>query len=196
MGWSCSWIAVRGGEKTVLLDHLGWVETGETVEPGTRRSGVSVCERPNGWTVLFSEDFDWADADRVKDLSRYGLAIGCQFEDKVEMASSACAAESGAQLWRVSHRNDPKHLFDVEGVPPEILGSLREQAVRQQEEDEDVDFLHETPMELAAAICGYRAEDDGALFQAARPIAATSGKAPVRKSFLDKLLAPLKARAE
>ena len=168
MGWMCSWVAVQGAAKSELLDALRLVETGEPVEPGSRSSGMSCAERPGGWLILFSEDFDWADRDRVLELSRFGLTVGCQFEDKVEMTSVACAARNGEELWRVFHINDPIYRLDVSGDPPGEFASIRDKLFREQEEDggeeSDADFIHDIPLEVAKAVCGYRADEDESPF--------------------------------
>jgi hypothetical protein len=117
MGWMCSWVAVKA-DKAAVLDALEFVETGEESEPGSRAAPFCVAERPGGWTVVFSEDFEWGDPGRVTELSRLGLAVGCQFEDKVEMTSVACAAEAGVELWSVFHNADPIDRLDVTGAPP------------------------------------------------------------------------------
>jgi len=160
------------------------------------------------WVILFSDDFDWADPERVLELSRFGLALGCQFEDKVEMASVACAARDGAELWRVSHVNDPWDRLDVSGEPPAALAAIRGEFFRKQEEDggekSGVDYVHEIPLELAKSVCGYRADEDESVFMGLKLIGAPAGadsrvaRPPVAAgpplSFLDKLLAPFKPR--
>lgn len=201
MGWMCSWVAVQGVAKGDVLAVLDLVETGEQVEPGSRRRGLSCLERPNGWTVVFSEDFDWADRKRVLDLSRLGLVIGCQFEDKVEMTSIASAARDGVELWRVAHVNNPIYRLDVSGDPPVELAAIRDRFFREQDEDggekSSADYVHDVPLEVAKAACGYRADDEEALFAALQPAgkatakaspAGTTAEAPVRRGLLGGLL--------
>ena len=201
MGWMCSWVAVQGVAKGEILAVLDLVETGEQVEPGSRRRGLSCLERPNGWTVVFSEDFEWADRKRVLALSQLGLVVGCQFEDKVEMASIASAAKDGVELWRVAHVNDPIYRLDVSGEPPAELAGIREKFFREQDEDggdkSSVDYISDIPLEVAKAACGYRADDEEALFSVLEPAGKATTTAssagaiagtPVRRGLLGGLL--------
>ena len=199
MGWMCSWVAVQGVAKGEILGALDLVETGEQVEPGSRNAKMSCSERPNGWTVVFSEDFDWANGKRVLDLSRLGRVVGCQFEDKVEMTSIASEAKDGVELWRVAHVNDPVYRLDVSGEPPVELAGIREKLFREQDEDggekSSVDYISDIPLEVAKAVCGYRADEEEATFAAlkrAEKAAATASSAgagtPVRRGLLDGLL--------
>jgi hypothetical protein len=191
----CSWVAVQGAAKAEVLDALGLVETAEEVLPGSRSVPLSCAERPGGWLILFSEDFDWADRGRVLELSRFGLTVGCQFEDKVEMTSVACAARNGEELWRVFHANDPKHRLDVSGEPPREFTEIRDRLFREQEEDggEDsgVDFIHDIPLEVAKVACGFRADEDESVFAGLKRAAGSPGaEGAERPGFLARLLAP------
>jgi hypothetical protein len=149
VGWMCSWIAVKDASKNELLAALDLIETGQQVQAGLGLAPMCCAARPDGWVVLFSKDFYWADREQVLDLSRFGLTVGCQFEDKVEMASSACAAQGGVELWRVSHVNDPTYRLDVSGDPPAELSEIRDRLFREQDEDggeeSSVDFIHAIP---------------------------------------------------
>jgi hypothetical protein len=198
MGWMCSWVAVQGAVKSDVLQALGVVETGRQVQPGSRSVPLSCAERPGGWLVVFSEDFGWADRDRILALSRFGLTVGCQFEDKVEMESVASAARLGEELWRVSHLNGPLYRLDVVGAPPSEFTAIRDALFRQQDEDggEDsaADFIHDIPLELAKAACGYRADEDESSFMALKRIHGETGLGERRKlGLLAKLLSPLGA---
>jgi len=173
MGYMCSWIAIRTDAKDKVLEHLGLAETGTLVQPASRTKPMSIHQSADGWTFIFAEDFDWADWEQVLDLSRFGLALGIQFEDKVEMTAILRAAEDGRELWSVSHINDPDHALDVTGEPPAEFEEIRRKYEKQQAEDEDdVDWLQEIPLELARRLSGYRVDEDPIDFIAlARPSA-------------------------
>jgi hypothetical protein len=172
MGWMCSWVAIQGADKSAVFEHLGVAETAELVDPGSRVAPFSCAER-GGWLIVFSEKFDWGDRKRTAELSRFGLAVGCQFEDKVEMTSVACAARGGVELWCVSHINDPIYRLDVSGEPPAELAAIRERLIAEQDaeggEESSVDFIHEIPLEVAKAACGYRADEVEDAFRALEP---------------------------
>jgi hypothetical protein len=164
MGLSCSWIAIKGASQADLLDAIGMETSDQKVIPGEQSTKFSFHSFPNGWSVLFSEDFDWGDHERVRDLSRFGSAIGCQFEDHVEMTSTAVGAKDGVELWRVHHFNTPKYRLDISAAPPSELEAIKAKFFRLQDEDggekSSVDYICEIPISLAKAITGYHPLED------------------------------------
>ncbi len=202
MGWMASWIAVQTTANAAVLDHLGLVETGAGVFPGSRVAPFSYREFPDNWLIIFSERFDWADEKRLLDISSFGLALACQFEDKVDMTCSLTAALSGARLWRVFHNSvDTISKLEVDGDPPSTWGPLRDAVVREQEqaggEGAGVDIIWEAPVRLAKAICGYRADEDEASFRALRRGGESiAGASEGRRTLLDKLLGRLWPRRD
>jgi hypothetical protein len=182
MGWMCSWLAVQGAAKADVFDALDVTETVHLTEPGTRKFGLSYRQMPGDWLVVFAEDFDWASSRRVLELSRLGLTIGCQFEDKVEMANIVWAAEGGVELWRVAYRSREDDGFDLEtsGDLPAAFDAIRERQTQlQREEDAEdgsVDLLHDIGHELALAITGYRADEELAEFTVLEGPGAASDK--------------------
>jgi hypothetical protein len=198
MGWSASWIAVDASRE-VVLEALDLNETGEEVMPGSRVGRLSCATLPNGWFVVFSEDFDWATPERAKGLSRLGLAVACQFEDKVEMTSTACAARDGVEMWRVFHDSvSTLYRLDVSGEPPAELAVIRDRCFKEQDEDggekSPADFVHDVPLELAKVVCGYRHDDEARPFMRLLSSARESeAETPRRRlTFFEKLLAPLR----
>jgi hypothetical protein len=200
MGWMASWVAVQAS-KDAILQALGLNESDERVLPGSRSYDLSCAVLPSGWCVIFAEDFDWASEERVLRLSRLGEAIGCQFEDKVDMTSVAFAARDGVALWRVFHENTSPYRLDVTGTPPKTLDAIKARLFREQEEnggeESSVDFGHDVPLEVAKSICGYRHDDDDRhlVFLRLESLASSKAEAAGRGlSFLQKLLAPLRPR--
>jgi hypothetical protein len=196
MGLMASWVAVQGAPKAELLAALKLAETGEAVRPGEMREGFCLGKRSDGWLIVFSHDFDWGDPARVVELSRFGLAVGLQFEDKVEMTATAAAARDGVETWRVHHHNDPIWRLDVTGAPPPALAEIRAHAFQEQEEEggeeADVDFIHEIPLEIAKTACGFRADDelDMEFFRLepeGRATGALTDGRPQRRGFLARL---------
>lgn len=179
MGLMCSWIAVKGAPLAVLLEAIGLatLDQPEEVFPGTRAVNFSYLEKPDGWIVIASEDIDWASNKRILELSRLGLTVGCEQEDKVEMESVATGAENGVELWRVYHNADPKKgLLEVRGAPPPEFVEIRDRLLKEQADnggdEAGVDFLHDIPLDLAKAVCGYRLDDEEAAFWPLKPIGA------------------------
>jgi hypothetical protein len=197
MGWMASWIGVQCARKGEILEHFGLVETEDDVFPGEGTAQFSCLEFPGDWLVVFSEDFDWAGSERLLELSRFGFAIACQFEDKVDMTSSLTAARGGAELWRVFHDNTGSiYRLDVTGEAPAALANISETAFEQQRldggEDSSTDFVHEVALELGKAICGYRADEVETPFAALRELSADTREGRKPLSLLAKLLAPLR----
>lgn len=197
MGWMASWIAVQG-QKEAVLEALSLEEDGERAEPGGRAGQFRFAALPGNWCVVLADDFDWASPQRVRDVSSVGLAVGCQFEDKVEMTSAAFAARGGVELWRVFH-NSVKSIYrlDVSGKPPAELAAIRKDAFKQQDdhggEASSADFVHDVPMELAKVVCGFR-HDEPANFVLLRRSGVGEKTSRPRLSFVQKLLAPLRPR--
>ncbi len=183
MGLMCSWIAVKGASREALLNALDLVETDEPREalPGCRDVNFCYQERPDGWTVLASEDFDWASPEQILQLSHLGPTVGLQFEDKVEMTSIATGAKNGVELWRVSHVNDPKKMLEVRGTPPAQFAEIRDQRMKEQEEhggdESSTDYLHDIPLDVAKAACGYRLDENEEPFLALKPVGAEDEEA-------------------
>lgn len=165
MGWMASWLAVQGAGKAEIFEYLGLIEAGKEALPGLGLVSFSCREFPDNWLVVFSENFEWANPQRLLDLSRFGLALACQFEDKVEMTSSLAAARDGVEIWRVHHDSTGSiYRLDVTGEAPEALAAIRDAAFDLQREDggEDsiADFVHDVALDLGKSICGFRAGDD------------------------------------
>lgn len=170
MGLMASWVAVKGASRDEVLAAMGFelASPEAWVEPGCAVADYSVHELSTGWTVLFAEDFDWADRARVIEASKLGEAVGLQFEDKVQMTCVAVGARDGVEVWRVHHDNDGEPLAET-GVPPDAYQAIRDRLVIEQLADDSVDYLHEIGHELGEAVCGYRVDTYAPLFQAVRP---------------------------
>lgn len=192
MGLSASWVAIQKCSLSELLDHLDLVETGEEMFPES--AAFSWAEFPNQWAIVFSEDFDWGSPARVRELSRFGLALGCQFEDKVEMTSLLCAARDDQELWRVFHNNVKSiYRLDVTGEPPSALWEIRDRIFEEQDRDggekAGVDYVHEIPFELAKTVCGYRHDEDETLFRELCSASISVSETGARKvGFLGRLI--------
>jgi len=189
MGAMCSWVAVQGAAKAEVLGTLELAETGEEVLPGEESSEFCCCEFPGGWFVIYSEDFDWATPELTVDLSRFGPVLGCRYENKVEMTSTAWVLRDGAEVWRVHHDNTESiYRLDVTGDPPPELAEMRERLFREQADDggeeSDTDFIADIPQELSKLVCGFRVEEGDEVFTGlqARGGRATATTRPAQPS--------------
>ena len=198
MSWTISWLAVQGAQRSEVFDHLGLIETGAEAFPGDQTASFCFREFPNDWLVSVANDLDWASSERLVELSEFGLALACQFEDQVEMTSSLAAAQDGQELWCVFH-NSVKSVFklDVKGEPPAVFSGLRDAAFEAQRreggEDSQVDFVHDVALDLGKAICGFRAEDEEQPFSALESVNAGSESKPeAGRGFFSRLFASRK----
>ena len=170
MGLSCSWVAVKGGNKDEILKKCNLVETGEDIFPGERNPGTPLCyfEWPSGWLILVSDDYEWVDRERVLDLSQFGLTVGANYLENVENGySTAIGVEQGVVLWRVAHNGKTAKL-EVSGNPPEIYTDIRDQIMREEEEQGDANYVLDVPAELAKAITGFRVGEGETYFRGLR----------------------------
>jgi hypothetical protein len=190
MGWSSSWLAFKGRSQADILQEFGLVVFAEDLQVGSRCAPYYCLEKSDGWTVLFSEDFNFATRERLIEQSHKGLVVSCQFEDKVEMTSVAGAAEDGSELWRVFHDNTQStYRLDVTGNPPPELAEIHAAQVKLQDEEGDADYLHDVPLEIARVFCGYRADDEPLLFTGLKK--AGEPWPPVRRSLFSSLFRAL-----
>jgi hypothetical protein len=166
MGIMCSWAAIKTEAKSEVLDYLGLVETGIMVQPASGEKDMSVHQSGDGWLFIFAEDFDWATAKRGLELSRFGLTLTVQTEDKVSMECVVRAAEHGEALWSVSHVNEPGKLLEVTGNPPEGFEAIRREYEKMQAEEDGVDALHEIPVALSRHVTGFNVYEDPIDFEA------------------------------
>jgi hypothetical protein len=172
MGLMCSWVAIRTVAKSEVLAHLGVIETGRSVEPTEERGLMSVYQNDNGWLYVFVYEFDWADEALVADLSRFGMTLGVQMEDKVDMECVVRAADGGRALWSVAHLNIPGQELTISGDPPAELADIRQKYEALQAGEESVDYLLEIPLELARAVSGYQVLEDPIDFIELKPLQA------------------------
>lgn len=156
MGFKISWIAFHGTPKERLLADIGGIDTGKLDEAS--EAPFSGAELPTGWYVLFSNDFEFASAQRLAALSSATDVIGCQVHEGV-MASVASAYRQGEALWSLRHYGDQEvtHL-ETTGSPPAQFAPIRDRLAAAQVEDKDggVDYYFDIPLETAEALCGYK----------------------------------------
>jgi hypothetical protein len=164
MGFSHSWVAVRGCSPAAVIEALGFEETGDTdpVLPGR----LGVAELPGGWTILVSADFDGAFKKWAPALVALGReAVACAEEEHV-MYAEARGYDAGAESWRVVRdcTKEPFSYVEVTGAPPPQFEGIRTKAFAQQAaeggDDAGVDMIFEIPPQLAHSVCGFRLGED------------------------------------
>jgi hypothetical protein len=158
MGFKVSWIAFHGTGRDAALEKLGFRDTGEPDE--ANEAPFSGAEIPNGWFVVFANDFDFISPKRLASLSRGCRLIACRVHEGV-MFSGAFFYQDGERVSEISH-DAQVGVYDLSvlGSPPKEFQSIRDSQMKQQDEEggdeAEVDCIFEIPIETAAAICGYR----------------------------------------
>lgn len=158
MGFKISWIAFKDITKEEILRAVGGVDTGNPDE--ANEAPFSGAQIPNGWFVLFSNDFEYASAARLGTLSEKSSLVACQLHEGV-MVSAAYAYKRGQIQWSLVHDADKgiRHL-DVSGVPPDQFEVVRARLSQTQDtnggDQSEVDYIFDVPLETAEAVCGYK----------------------------------------
>ena len=160
MGFSISWIGVQGLDRGEILERLELVDTGEADEQN--RARLSWAQLPDGWTIIFSNRIDYAEANLAA-LSMGGVAIGCDVEEHV-MYCRARGYRDGVELWSVIHDSE-NGIYDLtaKGDLPAVFPALQARLIAEQDQeggqDADVDLIFDIPTETAKAVCGYKHDE-------------------------------------
>lgn len=158
MGWSLSWVAVRGIPAEEVRRRLGLRPTGSTSEvPEARFSETSAGK----WTVVCADHSDrFVDGAVLAPLSRAGEAVGVFVEEHVMFAQAVCW-QDGRHRWSVTHEAERSldHL-QTAGELPDVFADVEAKALAARLEDpQGADFLFDVPLDLAAAAVGFRHDD-------------------------------------
>lgn len=158
MGFSHSWIAVRGVTREQALEALG-MEISAVQRDFL--DGVALIDWNDDWLLAISDDSEEAFDGHLAQLAPLGEAVACSMIESV-MYSEARGYASGKETWRVVHDpNEDESLYSLQitGSPPNRLESIARDAKAEQDkeggEESDVDFIFEVPPRLAEAICGF-----------------------------------------
>lgn len=188
MGYSQSWVAVRGKGRATVLAAFGLRPTGAREE--VAESPLVGAELPGGWYLLVANQGADALAGEaaLAGISTAGEAVTCEVEEHV-MVSVASGWRDGRRLWVVGHdaQRGLDHL-DAEGALPETFSEMRDRArAAQHAAGGDADHFFDVPVELAKALTGYRHDEDppGASDEPFEVLAAAAGGGP--KSWLGRL---------
>ena len=192
MGYSLSWLAVKGKPPQAVRDELGLRLTGEREEiPEADLSGV---EMPTGWYLIVSNRTEQVASEvAMRSLSSGSQLVTCFVEEHV-MVSSATCWKDGRKTWSVTHdAQEQRDHLDAQGdLPPVFASILADLKAKQREADannQEVDFIFDGPVELARTIVGYRYDQDvpglrGEVFEVlSRDVPGGRGE-PKRPSFL------------
>ncbi|MEV5647405.1 hypothetical protein AB0L57_04050 [Nocardia sp. NPDC052254] len=163
MGYTFSWVAVRGQVPGDLFDQLGLVALSDR-RADTEPDFIAAASR-GGWVIVAVRDICPGypnQADLLKRLSRDCELIAC-YESTYGPESAAAAWKNGRLLWKVEHRTDgdrtPADIACEGDLPPSFEEILTVAQTRPREYT-DVDHLYEVPIDLAKAVTGFRQDED------------------------------------
>jgi hypothetical protein len=100
MGFSISWVAFRNLSKAEVLKRSGL--RGSGAEDEANESAFSLAEIPTGWTVLFSNDFDYGAPEHLIKLSSSAVILSCQAEEHVMFSGAYCYANGARGMERLA----------------------------------------------------------------------------------------------
>ena len=158
MGYSVSWLAIRGKDPSEVRDELGVSGTGEHED--VPESPLLGADLPGGWYLLFANRCDYADNAPLAKLSRRGELVTCAVEEHV-MYSSAAGWRDGSPLWSIVHdcQQGAEH-HDAQGELPPPFASIRDRLMAEQADRADADYVFDVPVEVAKALTGFRHDED------------------------------------
>jgi hypothetical protein len=162
MGFSASWLAVRGKPSTAVLSELGLRGTGEydDVPDSPHLWGTSL---PAGWYLVFANRSDYREDFPLDRLSSSAELVACFVEEHV-MVCAASGWRDGKEVWSIYHESDQslEHL-ETKGDLPPVFTSIRDRLAAQQAEEggdeADVDYFFDVGVEVAETLTGFRHDE-------------------------------------
>ncbi len=163
MGYSQTWLAVRGGTAETVLPRLGLRATGERED--IAESPLVGAELPGDWYVVIGSPCDHPSVtqEAASKLSAQGDVVHGWVEEHV-MVSDASHWRSGGLVWHVQHNaQDSIDHLHAEGELPPQYEAIRDGFAKQQLDagsNPNVDHYFSIPLELARSLTGYMYDDD------------------------------------
>ena len=166
MGFSLSWLAIKGSPRDTALAALGLRGTQAFEElPESPLTGVPL---PSGWYMVVANRGEYPTFMEDKTLARISESrelVTCFIEEHV-VCSHSSQWRGGRQLWSVMHTADTggiEHL-EIKGEPPAFFASIRDRMRAKQDEaggkKAGVDYIFDIPVETAQQFTGYRHDRD------------------------------------
>jgi hypothetical protein len=157
MGFSLSWLAIRGKDSATVRSELGVYGTGRHEDvPDSPLLGADL---PTGWYLVLANRCDLADALPLAELSSGGEVVTCFVEEHV-MYSRASFWKDGRRVWSITHdlQRGSGHL-ETEGELPPVFTPVRDRLSALVGQDR-VDYIFYVPVEVAKALTGFRHDED------------------------------------
>jgi hypothetical protein len=157
MGYSLSWLAVKGKSPQAVREELGFRATGQREE--VPESDLSAAEMPTGWYLIVSNRSEQVISDsEMQRLSSSGCELVTCFVEEHVMFSAATGWKEGRKCWSVSHDagRGMEHLA-FEGELPPAFASIRDELIAKRREKGSVscDYIFDIPVATAQSLTGY-----------------------------------------
>jgi hypothetical protein len=158
MGFSISWLAIRGKDPASVCNELALRGTGEHEE--IPESPLLGAELPSGWYLVFANHCGFADTQPLAKLSSDAEIVTCSVEEHV-MYSGASCWKHGKRMWSITHDSQQgiEHL-EAEGQLPPVFAPIRDQMTARQADRDDADYIFDVPVEVAKSLTGFRHDKD------------------------------------
>ena len=158
MGFSLSWLAVKGKSSQAVLEELGFRSTGQ--HESIPESELTAVKMPNGWYLIVSQHTEQVVSDSLlRKLSASGCElVTCSVEEHV-MVSKSSEWKDGRIYWVVSHdAQKGSQDLDYQGELPSDFNSIKDGLIAKKLPD--CDYIFDIPVETARSVVGYRYDQD------------------------------------
>lgn len=165
MGYSISWLAVKGKDSAIIAQQLN-ISSTETFGDYPQHPLVGQLI-PNGWYLLVADRCEHkiiSDTMLAKNSMDCSI-VACSIEEHV-MFFSAALWENGQKIWSITHDSEKDELdLQVEGQPPANFQEIRQRCFANhlsqanQTDQYQVDYIAEIPLEIAKTIVGFRHDE-------------------------------------
>jgi hypothetical protein len=214
MGYSLSWLAVKGMSPQAVREALGLVATGAREE--FPESELTAAELPGGWYLVVAQQCgeQVASDEVMSQLSQGNVELVTCFVEEHCMVSTAGGWRAGRKVWSVIHdaQKGRAHL-EASGELPAGYEEIRNHWQAKQDEENQrkppqkrpqfrrritdlseigCDYLFEIPVETAAKLTDYRHDEDisgqtGDAFEVLEKIKSTRTTSGTKPSFWQRL---------
>ncbi len=181
MGWSLSWVAVRGASASQISAALGL--TASTNRCEVAEAPFCGAQLASDWYVVVADhDFRFLhDPTTLRTLASLGSdAVSCAIEDHA-MVSEATAWHAGSRVWTVSHdgSNGGREVTSGDSASSYCARAwARSGSNEAGGAPSELDFAFEVPIALAEALTDFRHDSSDLQFTVLDPIKAAPLKKP------------------
>ncbi len=158
MGFSLSWLAIRGKDVATVRSELGVRGTGRHEE--VPESPLLGADLPTGWYLVLANRCDLEETQPLAELSSGGEVVTCFVEEHV-MYSRASGWKDGRRVWSITHdlQRGYGHL-ETDGDLPPVFAPIRDRLTAEQLGQDHADYIFDVPVEVAQVLTGFRHDED------------------------------------